>query len=130
MTAGAAGQRIGDPALIVELADEAVPGAPDMQDAAGPGMAERVGGDLADRQHEVGGAAGGKPGLGSVAGDEVAYRAQVRRVAEHGRARRRLGQRRVAALRDAARPRVLGAGLLFAVVYQDGMGPPGLVDDR
>src|SRR5580692_7934269 len=79
-----AGQRVGDPALVVQLADEAVWGAPDMQRAAVAGVAERVGGDLADRQHEVGAAAGGEPGLRRVARDEIADRAQVGRVAEPG----------------------------------------------
>src|SRR6266851_2166216 len=67
----AAGQRVGDPALVVDLADEAVRSAPDIQCAAGPCVAEGVGGDLADRQHEVGGAAGGEASLDRVAGDEV-----------------------------------------------------------
>ena len=55
-----AGQRVGDRAIVVDLADDLVLVVPDGQGAVGPGVTQRVSGHLADSEHEVVGASIGK----------------------------------------------------------------------
>ena len=55
------GQRVLDPPLIGDLADQLGGGVPDAQGAAVGTVAQGIGGQLADRQGQVVRAVGGKP---------------------------------------------------------------------
>jgi hypothetical protein len=82
--AAAAGQRVGDMPGVLYLADQLICGCPDGECPVGGGVAVGVGGEFADRDDEITGAAGGRAGLARVPGGECPDRAQVVPVSQHG----------------------------------------------
>ena len=102
----------GDPPAVADLADQRLGLEPDAQDAAAAAVADAVGGDLVDGEHEVVGALAREPGALGLRRREVAQLGE--RVGGDlvvGRVRGRRGQRR-GELRDrvvAAKGRAGGA---------------------
>src|SRR5262245_37041686 len=50
---GTPGERVGDPALVPDLAEDLLAGVPDVDGAARTGVPQGVRGDLAGREHQV-----------------------------------------------------------------------------
>jgi hypothetical protein len=73
----APGQRVADLAAIAQLADQLGRGLPAPDRAAAARVLQRVGGELADREHELGGAGAGQRSRLGMCGDEAADAAQV-----------------------------------------------------
>src|SRR5215470_2671568 len=90
--AAAAGQVVADVAAVVDLAEQLAVGGPDVQRAAGIRVTPGVRGQLADRDHQVAGAAGGQPGPACMLGGKRPDLGQVVPVGEGGGPAGRFGQ--------------------------------------
>jgi hypothetical protein len=72
-----AGERIGDVAAVLDLADQLIPRGPDRQDTALIGVAKSVRGKLAHREDQVRNSVRRKAEAGGVPGGECPWRSQV-----------------------------------------------------
>jgi hypothetical protein len=75
--AAAAGERSGDVAAVLDLADQLIPRGPDGQDAASIGVAKSVRDELAHREHQVHDTVRRKAEAGGVPGGECPRRSEV-----------------------------------------------------
>src|ERR1700729_248647 len=80
------GQRIGDVAAVVDLAERTVIGCPQPDNTAPAGMPQRVRADLARRDDEIGAPSGAQSGLGCESGHQRPDWPQVTLVPEFLRA--------------------------------------------
>src|SRR2546430_1203727 len=119
----AAGHRVGELAPVLDLADQLVAGTPDPDHAAGTRMGEAVGGQLRDRDLQVGDPVAGEPHQPALGGDQLPQGGQRLGVLELPRDHRtvRYGQRPVVAGDDVQR-RVLRAGPARAALDEDRVG--------
>jgi hypothetical protein len=120
------GQRIGDLALVVELAHDLISGVPQ---PGGPGtrsVTQRVSGQLAYRDHQVSYPVRSQPGAAGLAGHPLPELAQVGIVLIRLRSRRWRRQRGVAPRRDS-RAKVRAVRLRLAFSQQVGMSTPDLI---
>ena len=108
------GQRVGDVSVILHLAEHLIGRAPGTDHAAAGRVADRVGGQLADREHQVAGAARIQAGGARLAGRELPDRSEVPVEGhEHGVAGWRR-ERIVTSWRELARAEVAGAWTLVS----------------
>jgi hypothetical protein len=97
-----AGERIGDVAAVLDLADQLIPRGPDRQDTALIGVADSVRGKLAHREDQVRNPVRRKAKAGGVPGGECAWRSQVGPVGQGRGPVRRPGQGAVTLLGNQA----------------------------
>ena len=119
------GEGVGDPPLVVKLADQVGGSLPDVQGAAGAGVGEGVGCYIAHGDDQVTGPVGWQPGPGGAAAGQLADRLQVRLVAEDGGAGRRRGQGLPAGRRQAVQAEIGRAGRRGSAVRSGGGGSVG-----
>jgi hypothetical protein len=129
------GERIGDLAGVSYLADDLFSGLPNLHHSAAVSVAQGVGGELADGEHQIREARRCEPGTLGSAGDETANRAQVVTVAQrlgvHGRGSARLhrggrcGGSRYLALAVSCRS-LMTAGCVLAASAMTDFGSPVL----
>ena len=123
-----AGERIGDVAAVLDLADQLIPRGPDGQDTALIGVANSVRGKLAHREDQVHDSVRRKAEAGGVPGGERPWRRQVCPVGQGRGPVRWYGQRLVALLGNQAGA-VRGAGPGTPRTDEHRVGAPGGPED-
>jgi hypothetical protein len=115
-------QRTGEPPAVADLADERTRLLPDAGLAAAAAVAQAVGGELVDREHEVGGALAAQPAASGLAGGHPAEQPQrVGVEGENRRRPRRLRQRYRPRPRLRLQPAIGGACHMLGALEQEGM---------
>ena len=121
------GHRVGDPPAVVHLADDLATGRPDVRGAAPGRVGQRVGGDLTDRQDQVGAALGGQPRALGEAVDQRPHGVQPGAVGNELRRGRR--RRQLCLGRGAGARLVAAAGPAVAAFDDLRVRPAGALDE-
>src|SRR5215471_2098124 len=126
---GTPGERVGDPALVPDLAEDLLAGVPDVHGAARAGVPQRVRGDLTGREHQVRRPVVPQAGPVRIPGYQAAQRPEVGFVRKSLGVRRRVRQWAVVLRREGPRPR-RAAGGQMAVPGHAPVAALGVANDR